>query len=104
EIDGSDVSGPLPTLVTEFAREQGAEVEWTVGSEESLVVGLEEGRLDIAIGGMTADTPWTERVGVTRGYTDVPGAVGREVVLLLPMGENRLLSELETFLDGQVGG
>src|SRR5690606_8906057 len=44
-IDGPDVSGPLAALVADFARTQDAEVDWPVGSEESLVVALEEGRL-----------------------------------------------------------
>ncbi len=104
DIDGSDVSGRLAELVVDFAREHDAEVEWTVDSEETLVTGLEEGRLDVAIGGITSDTPWVDRVGVTRGYPGIPGAAGREVVLLVPMGENRLLSSLEAFLDRRVGG
>jgi len=104
EIDGRDVSGPLAALVADFARTQDAEVDWTVGSEESLVVALEEGRLDVVVGGMTSDTPWADRVGVSRGYRGITGADGRELVLLVPLGENRLLSALETFLDGRVGG
>lgn len=104
EVDGQEVSGPLPDLVTAFAHDHDATVEWTVNSEESLVVDLEEGDLDVVVGGMTADSPWASRVGITRGYPDLPGANGRPVVLLVPLGENRLLSELEAFIDAQLDG
>ena len=103
-VEGAEVSGPLADLVTAFAEDNDARVDWTVGSEESLVTGLEEGDLDVAIGGMTADSPWADRAGMTRGYPDLPGAAGRSVVLLVPLGENRLLSELESFIDQEVDG
>src|SRR5690606_21171699 len=44
-VEGAEVSGPLADLVTAFADEIDATVDWTVGSEESLVTGLEEGDL-----------------------------------------------------------
>ncbi len=80
---------------------------WTIGSEEDLVDGLERGGLDLAIGGMTERTPWSERVSVTRGYRGyrgVPSGHGEPVVILLPLGENRLQSALEQYLDEQVPG
>ncbi len=97
--DGT-VTGPLAELVEEFAHRHDADVDWTTGSEESLVTALEERRLDIVVGGITADTPWVDRVGATRGYPEI--AEGRELVLLVPPGENRLLFELEQFLDGEL--
>lgn len=102
DVDGDTVEGPLPDLMQKFAATRDASVEWTVGSEEDLVDALESGALDLAIGGMTDATPWTEKVSVTRAYDDLPGASGRSVVLLLPMGENALQSAVETFLDGEV--
>lgn len=101
-IDDDVVSGPLPSLIEGFAAERDAEVVWTVDSEERLVDRLENGRLDLAIGGMTDSTPWAERVSITRGYADVPGADGRRVVVLMPLGENALQTALETYLDGAV--
>lgn len=104
-VDGDDVSGPLPELVEEFAASIDADIDWTVGSEESLVTAIEEGGLDLAVGGMTDQTPWADRVAVTRGYPDLPGLESdRPVVILAPLGENRLLSELETFLDRRASG
>lgn len=60
---------------------------------------LEEGELDLVVGGMTDQTPWVERAGVTRGYTTIEGADGRSLVMLVPLGENALLFVLEQFLD-----
>lgn len=102
DVSGEDVAGPLPELVEAFAKEHDAEVEWTVGSEESLVIGLERGKLDIVIGGMTTATPWADRAAVSRGYPEIPGSDGRDIVLLVPPGENRLLSSLEAFLDEEL--
>lgn len=95
-------SGPLIDLVDGFAASIDADVEWTVGSEEDLVKGLETGSLDVAVGGMTSDTPWIDRAGMTRGYPGIPGADGREIVMFVPLGENAMLTALETYLDTEV--
>lgn len=39
---------------------------------------------------------------MTRGYPGIEGAGGRELVMLVPLGENAFLSALETYLDGEV--
>lgn len=96
---GGEISGPLADLVEDFAATIDAEVDWTRGSEEDLVDALETGELDLAVGGMTSDSPWIDRVGLTRGYPGIPGAQGRQIVLFVPLGENALLSALEAFLD-----
>lgn len=100
-VDGSDVGGPLAELVEDFAESIDAEVTWTVGSEEDLVDGLEGGELDLAIGGMTDATPWSERAAVTRAYDAIPGAPA-PVVLLLPLGENAWQAAVERYLDQEV--
>jgi polar amino acid transport system substrate-binding protein len=93
-------SGIEPSLVTDFARSLDADVEWTVGGEESLVTDLEEGRLDLVVGGLTEASPWSEHVALTRPYVTVPGAGGEPErhVMAAPMGENAYLVALETFL------
>ncbi|WP_091702860.1 hypothetical protein [Microbacterium sp. cf046] len=101
EVDGADVSGPLADVVERFAEEHDARAVWTVGSEEDLVYDIEQGTLDMAIGGMTAATPWTVSVGVTRGYPQL-GSGAAPIVMFVPLGENGFLSALETFLDGEV--
>lgn len=103
EVGGDEPRGPLVELVEGFAAEQHATVEWTIGSEEALVEGLERGELDLVAGDMTGATPWQDRVAVTRSYRGVDGADGRPLVLLLPMGENALQSALEGYLDEEVG-
>ena len=99
EIDGRTATGPLPDLVTSFAERIDADTEWVIAGEQTLVTMLEEGELDLAIGAFQGDTPWSDRAGVTRAYSDLPGTGGREVVMLVPLGENAFLSQLELFLD-----
>ncbi|WP_259363129.1 hypothetical protein [Microbacterium esteraromaticum] len=103
DVDGATPSGPLADLADEFATALDAEPEWTVGSEETLVGMLEAGDLDLIIGGFTEKTPWLDKAGVTRGYGGIAGADGRKIVMLVPIGENAFLSDLERFLDEEVG-
>ncbi|MEV7631688.1 hypothetical protein AB0N64_04665 [Microbacterium sp. NPDC089318] len=103
DVDASTPSGPLPDLADRFAASLDAEPEWTVGSEETLVGMLEAGDLDLVIGGFTEKTPWIDKAGITRGYSGITGADGRKIVLLVPLGENAFLSDLERFLDKEVG-
>lgn len=103
EIDDDEASGALVDIAEDFARSIDADPRWTVRGEESLVAMLEDGRLDVAIGGFTERTPWADRVGVSRPYPGVPGSDGRPLVVLVPLGENAFLSELERFLDREVG-
>ncbi|MGV2984599.1 hypothetical protein ACNPNP_12930 [Microbacterium sp. AGC85] len=103
DASGANPTGPLVDLVDGFAASLDAEVDWTVGSEETLVVMLEEGDLDLVVGGLTDQTPWADRVGVTRGYQGIDGAENRAIVMFVPLGENAFLTSLETFLDTEVG-
>jgi len=58
EVRGSaEPIGHEVVLVREFAATLPAEIEWTVGGEEMLILALEDGDLDLVIGGLTADTP-----------------------------------------------
>lgn len=99
-IDAGDPPvGPLADLLEGFAREHGADVDWIAGSEETLVDGLETGDIDVAVGGMTDATPWTDRASATRGFR-VAGH--DDVVVLLPLGENALQVALETYLDQEL--
>lgn len=98
-VDGQGASGPLASLVEGFAAEQGARVAWVVAGEETLVDDLEAGDIDLAVGGMTTASPWSERVSVTRGYDDIVDGDDRSFVVLLPLGENALQLALEAYLD-----
>lgn len=103
DVSADTPSGPIIDLVDTFADSLDAEVEWTIGSEETLVTMVEEGDLDLVVGGLTDQTPWIDRVGVTRGYREVDGAEDRAIVMFVPLGENAFLTELEGFLDQEVG-
>ncbi|MFB4354216.1 hypothetical protein RAC69_13780 [Microbacterium sp. LS_15] len=100
---GGGPDGSLPELVTGFADTVDADVDWTEGSEETLVGMLERGDLDLVVGGMTDRSPWLDRAGMTRGYPEIEGAHGRPIVMLVPLGENGFLTALETYLDEEVG-
>ncbi|MFJ2503246.1 hypothetical protein [Microbacterium sp. NPDC087592] len=104
DVGDGDPSGTIVELVDRFADSIDADTEWTVASEETLVTELEAGDLDLIAGGITPDTPWIDKAGVTRGYRGIGGADGRELVMLVPLGENAFLSTLEAFLDEEVGG
>jgi ABC-type amino acid transport substrate-binding protein len=104
DVTGAEPTGDEADAVRAFARSLDAEVDWTVASEETLVRGLEDGELDLVAGGITDETPWVDRAGVTRGYREVVDERGRThmLVMLVPLGENAFLSELETFLPAYV--
>ncbi|WP_437583868.1 transporter substrate-binding domain-containing protein [Paramicrobacterium sp. CJ85] len=102
-VEENHVSGSEAELVKGYAKSIDAKIEWTVGSEEALVRGLETQQLDIVIAGITDTTPWAERAGMTRPYRSITADDGStlNLVMLVPMGENALLSSLETYLDSQ---
>jgi hypothetical protein len=77
-----------------------ADVDWTIGSEQALVKKLENDEIDLLIAGITDDTPWVDKAGVSRPYAEHPGEDGRteKHVMLVQLGENAFLSELERFL------
>lgn len=91
-------------LVTGFARSVGAEPVFVVGGEEALVKQLEEREIDVLVGGLTATSPWSNKVAFTRPYATTPedGKQVKHVLAVVP-GENALLSELERYLDGEGG-
>lgn len=103
--DGGPPTGREPELVEAFAEHLGAEVEWTVGGEEHLVTLLEEGELDLAVGGVTEDNLWVDKVALTRSYLEVEVDGSTEShVMMVRMGENALQSELERWLDDHGAG
>lgn len=101
EVADGEPTGPEPRLVEDFAAHLGASVEWTVSGEEDLVGMLEDGDLDLVVGGITEENPWVAKAALTRPYAEEPTADGPEAhVMVVPMGENAFQSELERWLDG----
>lgn len=102
--DAGEPTGSEPELVEEFAEQLDARVEWTTGSEADLLTALERGELDLVVGGFLDDTLWTDRGAVTRPYTERETEEGpQKHVMIVQMGENALLTELETFLHEEAG-
>ncbi|MDO5502653.1 MAG: ABC transporter substrate-binding protein [Actinomycetia bacterium] len=102
---GSSPSSVTPAetdLVEGFADSLDVDVVWTEGGESELVAAMERGELDVLIGGLRADSPWTERISLTRAYgSEVVHGEPVERVLAVPRGENALLVTLERYLDGR---
>jgi polar amino acid transport system substrate-binding protein len=101
EVRGpADPEGSEVVLVRDFAASLPAEIQWTVGGEEMLILALENGDLDLVIGGLTADTPWTKHAAITKPYAEATDPAGEPVKLVMAarLGENAFLLRLERFL------
>lgn len=100
DTSGASPRGSEVALLEGFAEAAGAEVTWVEGSEGVLADALDSGRIDVAIGGFTDDTPWTDKAAVSAVYreTRTDDGVTEKHVVLSRMGENRLLVDLETYL------
>jgi polar amino acid transport system substrate-binding protein len=101
--DTGEPSGTEVELVREFAGTLQAQVEWVVGGEQSLITALERGELQLVIGGLTSETPWTEKAAITKPYAETHDSEGKrkKLVMAAPMGENAFLLALEKFLLGK---
>jgi ABC-type amino acid transport substrate-binding protein len=98
---GTDaVQGSEAELVRQFAQTLGADVEWTIGTEQVLAEELKHGGLDLVIGGLDDKTPWSTHAGLTLPYGESRDGRGslHKHIMLVPMGENAFLLELDTFL------
>jgi polar amino acid transport system substrate-binding protein len=101
----ADPGGSEVELVEGFAQSQGAQAVYVVHGEEELVRLLEEGELDVMVGGLTSKTPWAKKkVATTRPYaqTEEDGKKVKHVMAAV-RGENALLSALERYLDEEAG-
>lgn len=87
-------SGIEIELIKRFAAELGSTPVWSWRSEEAHATALEDGELDLVVGGLTDETPWSDHVGVTHSYYEDDEA---NRVILVPPGENALLMRLESF-------
>lgn len=102
-LGADEPAGTEADALRAFARAHDAAVEWTVGSEEALVRDLENGDLDVVAGRPHRRDPVDEQSGMTRPYAEATLADGStvELVMLVPLGENAFVSELETFLTAE---
>lgn len=97
-----DPRGPLADVVDGYAESIGADIEWILGSEETLATAIDQGDLDMAVGGFTEKSPWVDLAALSRGFLPpgMPDDATRSVALF-PLGENALLSSFEEYVDGQ---
>ncbi|MBG6239424.1 ABC-type amino acid transport substrate-binding protein [Mycetocola sp. CAN_C7] len=97
--DDGEASGIEVSLIEDFAETIDADIAWVEGSEEALFTRLEDGGLDLVIGGFTDRTPWLDRAAITKPFTEVSTSDGVEKhVMAASRGENAFLLELERFL------
>lgn len=75
-----------------------ARVSWVDGGAGELFEDLEQFRLDMVIGGVSAQSPWRHRVALSLPYPirDADGRLVRRVSAL-PPGENRWQMRVERF-------
>ena len=102
-VEETEPTGIEPELIQRFAATLQATIEWQPGGEEALMTDLEHGRLDLVIGGLTAESPWTDKAAITRPYAEARSQEGKteKHVMAAPLGENAFLLELEKFLLNQ---
>jgi polar amino acid transport system substrate-binding protein len=101
-------TSPTPTeppgveqqLLAEFATGIDARIAWTHGGESTLMHQLHDRDLDIVIGGLTTESPWTDHAALTRPYvvTARDDGTDEEHVIAVALGENALLVAIERFL------
>lgn len=92
-------------LVVGFAATIGAAVSWTTGPVDDLARAVESDRLDLVVAGLTADTPWSDVIAITRPYrrTTAEDGTPLEHVLGVRPGENALQLAVERYLATQAG-
>lgn len=83
--DGAEPQGVEVELVRRLAQELGAEIKWVPGNESELMQAAEAFELDLVIGGLTAETPWKKRVGLTSPYIETTTRIA------LPEGHRTIL-------------
>lgn len=101
--DDGTVTGSEAAIMRGYASSIKARIAWTPGAESQLIQLLDEGELDIVIGGLSSDLPWQQHAAFTRPYAESPRPDGstRKMVFATRLGENALLGNLERYLIDQ---
>lgn len=95
----AEPTGVEPQLVRDFAVAHDAEVVWETGGEEHLMTLLDEGRIDMVVGGLTDSSPWTSHGALTTSYAESTGPDGStdKHVMAVRTGENAFMVALERY-------
>ncbi|WP_343960162.1 transporter substrate-binding domain-containing protein [Yaniella flava] len=96
----TDPEGIEVQLIEDYAATINAEVEWQAGGEEELMTLLSGNELDLVIGGLTSQSPWSSDAGLTTSFAESIGVDGSTTqhVMAVQMGENAFMTSLERFL------
>lgn len=76
DLSGGQPAGVEVDLIEAFADSVNARVEWFDGSQAELLESLEKRELDVVVGGLTADDPWSQMVTFTQPYAEISILVG----------------------------
>jgi polar amino acid transport system substrate-binding protein len=68
ELGDAAPDGIEVRLVEQLAEELDAEIEWVEGSEQELFGAIKGRDLDLVVGGLTSETPWSAEAAVTHPY------------------------------------
>ena len=100
-----EITGSEADLIRSFADSINADVEWSPGPESVLAERVKSGEVDVVIGGLTAASPWSSHMALTRPYASVTSDDGEteDMVMGTRLGENELLTELERHLAEEHG-
>ncbi len=93
--NGDAPGGTEAELVKQFAQSLNARIEWHNYTEQNLFERLEKNELHLVIAGLTDETPWKDKIGMTRPYRKIGK---KKHVMAVAPGENGFLVALETFL------
>ncbi len=77
-------AGAEAVLVTRLAERLGARVEWYPGSESELMAAVKDRVLDLVVGGLTADAPWTKEASLTKPYVTMRTLVAAPAGVRVP--------------------
>ncbi|MGO2607505.1 MAG: transporter substrate-binding domain-containing protein [Brachybacterium tyrofermentans] len=99
------VSGTEADLIEGYAARIGASIHWETAAMGDLATMMTDNELDLIIGGLTADTPWSDKISPTRPYQESRGVDGstEKMVIGVRPGENALQVSLERFLAEEKG-
>jgi len=81
-------------LIEAFAAENNLQILYLEQSETDLVDQLKQYKIDVMLGAFDKNSIWKKEVGMTRPYD-------KEHVIFIPKGENKLVFQLENFLNQQ---
>src|SRR5690625_19187 len=98
--DEQDKGGTEVALETDYAQTINADVEWHTGGEEQLIMMLSGRELDMVIGGLTDESPWSSDAALTTTFAESIGVDDStsKHVMAVQMGENAFMTSLEEFL------